>query len=251
MNNEQAKFILRAYRPNGRDAGNAVFCEALRQAQTDPVLGAWLAREQAFDAAVAAKLGACAAPPELREAILAGAQLSTLLASRASRPWQRPAAWMALAASLAVIFTLAATYWFRSPGPAPAAFDQMARFALTEPLSAHTGPHADKLGAVGAWLENPANRIAEAPPVDLAQLKAQGCRTVSIAGHEVFEICFKRGDGWYHLYLARRSDFAVGDNAKAPVVLAQDQRSAAAWTDQRLVYVLMAGGGAEVLRRIL
>jgi hypothetical protein len=247
MNNEQAKFILRAYRPNGRDAGNAVFCEALRQAQTDPVLGAWLAREQAFDTAVAAKLRAYTARPELREAILTGAQVST----SAARPWRRPAAWLALAASLAIMFTLAATYWFRSTGPVPAALDQLTRFALTEPLSAHTGPHADKLGAVGAWLENPANRLAEAPPMDLAQLKAQGCRTFSFAGHEVFEICFKRGDGLYHLYLARRSDFTVGENAELPVVLAQAQRSVAAWADQRLVYVLMAGGGAEAIRRIL
>ena len=84
-----------------------------------------------------------------------------------------------------------------------------------------------------------------------AQLKAQGCRTFSFAGHEVFEICFKRGDGLYHLYLARRSDFTVGENAELPVVLAQAQRSVAAWADQRLVYVLMAGGGAEAIRRIL
>jgi hypothetical protein len=247
MNNEQAKFVLQAYRPNGRDAGDPVFCEALRQAQADPILGAWLAREQAIDAAVAAKLRACAAPLELREAILTGAQVST------SAPlfWRRPAAWMAFAASLVVIATLAATYWFRSTGPAFATFDQMAKFALVEPLSAHTGPHADRLGALGAWLENPANRKVEAPPVDLAQLKAQGCRTVSIAGHEVFEICFKRGDGWYHLYLARRSDFAAGENAGVPVVLAQAQRSVAFWADQRLVYVLMAGGGPEMLRRIL
>jgi hypothetical protein len=87
--------------------------------------------------------------------------------------------------------------------------------------------------------------------MNLAQLKAQGCRTFSFAGHEVFEICFKRGNGWYHLYLARRSDFAVGRNTTGPVFLAQNQRSVAAWADQRLVYVLMADGGAEDLRRIL
>ncbi len=32
MNNEQAKFILQAYRPGGRDAGDATFGEALQQA---------------------------------------------------------------------------------------------------------------------------------------------------------------------------------------------------------------------------
>lgn len=246
MNNEQARFILRAYRPNGRDAGDAVFCEALRQAQTDPVLGAWLACEQAFDTAVTAKLAAVPPPPGLREAILAGARVST----SASRPWWRLAPWVGMAASIGVIIALAATYWIRSAGPAPADLDQMTKFALADPFSAHTGPHADKLGALGAWLENPASRISAAPPVDLAQLKAEDCRAISIAGHEVFEICFQRGS-WYHLYLARRSDFAVGKTARAPVFVDQEQRSAVTWADERLVYVLMARGGAEALRRIL
>jgi uncharacterized protein (DUF779 family) len=86
--------------------------------------------------------------------------------------------------------------------------------------------------------------------VDLAQLRAEDCRAISIAGHEVFEICFQRGN-WYHLYLARRSDFSAGKIARVPVFVDQEQRSAVTWADERLVYVLMARGGAEALRRIL
>lgn len=247
MNNEQAKFILGAYRPSGRDAGDATFGEALRQAQLDPALGAWLAREQAFDTRVAAKLRAIVPPPGLREAILTGAHMST---SAVHSRW-RPAAWLAMAASLAVLISLVATQWYRAARPAPAGLDQMARFALAEPLSAHTGPHADKLGALGAWLENPANRMVAVPSVDLTRLKAQGCRTVSIAGHEVFEICFQRDGGWYHLYFARRSDFAAGTGDGVPVVLEQGGRSVATWAGQQLAFALMTSGGAEALRRIL
>ncbi|HUL53100.1 MAG TPA: hypothetical protein VLT83_06795 [Opitutaceae bacterium] len=246
MNNEQARFILGAYRPNGRDAGDAVFCEALRQVKADPGLGAWFAREQAFDSAVSAKLGAVIPPPGLREAILTGGRVSTA----APRPLWRLAPWLAVAASVAVIFTVAATYWIWSAGSGRADLGQMTRFALAEPFSAHTGPHADKLGALGAWLEDPASRISSGAPVDLAQLKAQHCRTISVAGHEVFEICFQRGS-WYHLYLARRGDFPAGKNAGAPVFLEQAQRSAVAWADERLAYVLVTHGGTEALRRIL
>jgi hypothetical protein len=39
MTNEEAKFILGGYRGNGRDASDALFAEALKQAQTDPALG--------------------------------------------------------------------------------------------------------------------------------------------------------------------------------------------------------------------
>ena len=244
MNNEQAKFILRAYRPGGRDAGDAAFCEALRQAQADPALGAWFAQEQAFDTAVAAKLRTAAPPPGLREAILTGAGLS----APAVPPRRRLPAWLALAASVAVVAGAAATYWL--VGVRPPRLEQVTELALSEPFSAHTGPHADKLGTLGAWLENPNSRMTAMPAVSLAQLKAEGCRSVSVAGHEVFEICFRHG-AWYHLYIARRSDFAASSDEGTPVLLAQGERSAATWAGDRLVYVLMTKGGTEALEQIL
>ena len=242
MNNEQAKFILRAYRPGGRDAGDALFGEAVRQAQADPALGTWFAREQAFDAAVAAKVRAAAPPAGLREAILTGGRLS----APAAAPRRRLPGWLALAASIAVVAGATATWWLTAPRPGP--LDPLARLALNEPLSEHTGPTADKLGAFGAWLQNPDSRMSEMPAVDLAQLKAQGCRTISVGGHEVFEICFRHGR-WYHLYVARLGDF--GAAAGAPVLLAQGERSVATWAGHQLEYVLMTEGGPDALRRIL
>ena len=56
MNNTEAKFILNAYRPNGRDAGDPAMTAALAQAASDPALGAWFAREQTHGHAIAAKL---------------------------------------------------------------------------------------------------------------------------------------------------------------------------------------------------
>ena len=41
MNNQEAKFILGAYRPGGRDAVDPMFSEALAQAGRDPELRAW------------------------------------------------------------------------------------------------------------------------------------------------------------------------------------------------------------------
>ena len=247
MNNEQARFLLHAYRPGGRDAAEAAFSEALQQARADPALGAWFARQQAFDGAVASKLQKVAPPPGLREAILAGARVS----KTPPRTRWRPAGWLAMAASLALIASVAATYWLQRTGPTPAGLTQMVDFALADPEASHVGPHADRLGAFGAWLQNPANRISSDVPVDLAQLKAQGCRAVDIAGHEVFEICFNRSGGWYHLYLARRGDFNGEQGALGPVFREQGQRSTVAWTDQECFYVLMARGGADALRRIL
>ena len=246
MNNEQAKFILRAYRPGGRDAADPAFGDALRQAQADPALGAWLAREQSLDAAVASKLRALSPPPELREAILAGSRVSF---AAPARGWRLPA-WLAVAASLAVLIAGAGLYGLHASRQGRASLDRLAAFALTDPASAHIGPHADKLGVFGAWLQNPANRISSGPPADLAQLKSEGCRSFDLAGHEVFEICFQRDGAWYHLYLTRRSGWRSG--GLGPAFRQGAGRSVASWADEKFAYVLMiGGGGVDALERIL
>lgn len=70
MNNHEAKFILGAYRHDGRDAGDAVFSEPLTLAARDPALRQWLENQQKIDGAIAGKLQAIAPPAGLREAIL-------------------------------------------------------------------------------------------------------------------------------------------------------------------------------------
>ena len=74
MTTQEAKFLLSAYRPDGRDAADPFFAEALAQARSDPELAAWFAREQAMDARISERLGGIVPPQALRESILAGAR---------------------------------------------------------------------------------------------------------------------------------------------------------------------------------
>lgn len=71
MTNDEAKLILGAYRPTGEDAGDAIFGEATRRAQSDPQLAAWFAQSQGLDAAMRGKLRELTPPPGLKESILA------------------------------------------------------------------------------------------------------------------------------------------------------------------------------------
>ena len=48
ITNETAKFLLNAYRPNGADAQDPVFRDALEQAARDPELGAWFKEQRGF-----------------------------------------------------------------------------------------------------------------------------------------------------------------------------------------------------------
>lgn len=69
MDRERARFILQSFRPDGADAREPAFQEALELATEDRELGEWLAAERAQDAAFAAMLSDVQIPEDLREAI--------------------------------------------------------------------------------------------------------------------------------------------------------------------------------------
>src|ERR1700757_567368 len=105
MNNQEAKLILQAYRPNGLDASDPLFAEALEQARRDPELQKWFAEENALDARLQARLRTAIPVPN--------ALKSDLLALRKT---VRPVSWwfqpMKLAVAAAVAFLLALAVFF-------------------------------------------------------------------------------------------------------------------------------------------
>ena len=52
MDKEQARFILQSFRPDGADAKDPDFAEALAVAAEDRELGDWLAAERALPASI-------------------------------------------------------------------------------------------------------------------------------------------------------------------------------------------------------
>lgn len=244
MTNQEAKFILEAYRPNGRDADDATFCAALAQAKSDPALGAWFARAQAHDAAMTARLREVVPPAGLREAILAGAQ-----ASRASRAERRqPMVWLALAASLAVLLTATVALW---PNRAKAETAQFAAFAMDDTLHGKHGGHGEPMGALQVLLSQPSTRMTAALPVDFSALRATGCRTLSFAGHDVLEVCFQRNGAWFHVYIANGADFPALA-ASSPAVYKQEGRlGCASWSDAAHHFTLVSDAGLDAVKRLL
>lgn len=240
MNNDEAKFILRGYRPGGRDAGEAAFAAALEQARQDPALGAWFAREQAHDAAVAAKLREITPPAGLREAILAGGKVS----AQPRWQWRRPA-WLAVAAGVAVLLGLA-TFWpVNRPEAAPRA---LAEFALHDMKHRDHGSHGEASAELQRWLVAD-NKLAGPIPVDFDKLRQTGCRTVRFDGREMVEICFVRAGAVYHLYVSRKTPADTLKNG--PFLIDQAGGAAAVWTDERYHYTLVSPGDAAGLKKVL
>jgi hypothetical protein len=254
MTNDEAKFMLQGYRPNGQDAGDSAFAPALAQAAKDPMLHQWFEREQAFDAVIAGKLKQVTAPAGLRESILVGTKLSSQ-PETTKRSWWRQS-WglaMAAAAAVAIILSVSLSREGQLVAVIPSV-EAILRVAQLELNGAHPkdGMHADVLGAAGAWLENSSTKLgAGSLPLDFAALKADGCRTIDIAGREVLEICFRRETGWYHVYLTPRGGFDDGSLQNEPMFHEQGRFAAVSWADDNYVVLVAGTTGMDVLRGLL
>lgn len=244
MNNDEAKFILRAYRPSGRDAGDPTFAAALAQAQLDPMLKAWFNREQGIDMVVAGKLREIMPPAGLRDRILAGGR-----ASRRIRPMQRRvAAWLGVAAGIIVVLGLSEVWQGRR---VEAARQDYAQFALQDTRHGnHHAVHGAGMQAVLAMLGGDGVALPGALPLDLKKLKADGCRTVRFAGQEAFEICFKRDGEWYHLYVTARGALPRSLLDRSPAMVAMNDGAVAVWSDSNYDYAMVSPTGLEGLKKL-
>ena len=240
MNNDEAKFRLRAYRPGGQDAGDAAFCEALTQAERDPALRTWFVLEQAFDATVTAKVRALTPPSGLREAILSRARATPWRVG-----WLQPAWWWAVAAVIVVAFTLNLVW---RPQSQTGSLEAFARFAIDDLRHGQHGGHGAAEGALEATLTNPATHLAGALPIDFATLETTGCRTLHFAGRDVLEVCFHRADAEFHFYILPRDNLR---GAEGPQTVESGGASALAWNDARYVYAVIGEAGPNTLRRLL
>jgi hypothetical protein len=246
MTNDEAKFTLQGYRPNGSDANDPAIAEALAQAARDPALRTWFEHEQQFDTAIASGLSITAVPHGLRDSILAGTKLGNT--RRRAMPW-----WAGIAAVVALtIGTVAVTQFVKSPTRELATASDIVDFAWSELNGAHpNSKHADQLGKVGAWLENPGTRMLDGLPLELQTLIDNGCRSQRIAGALVVEVCFLRNGTFFHVYISPRGD--VSDRAldAEPMFKLKGEFVTASWADDRFVYVLASENGSDGLRAIL
>ena len=167
MNSTEAKFILQARRPDGADDAEPRFAEALEQARRDPALAAWLAREQAFDAAVAEKLRSTQPPAGLREAILAGAKVSRPL------PFWRRTQTLAMAAQSYARkgdYKTSQDFYARAAKTNPTSPELRTQLAMTQ---AATGNNAAALATLDTVLKSGGDQARALATLTLVKLRAR------------------------------------------------------------------------------
>jgi len=248
MTRDEAKFILGGYRPGGRDAGSAVFTEALRDADHDPALRTWFERSRSLDSAVAGKLREIMPPAGLRESILAGAR-----ASGSGRRRRRRLAWIAGAAAAAIAVALSVATWLPAPAAGRSeaeATEAIARFALDDMANGRHGGSGMESGALQARLSTAGAPMPGAGEIDFARLRSTGCRTLHFAGREVLEVCFVRSGAQFHFYVFNRGASEPGVPSAGPSLLARAGGTAAVWSDRRFDYAVVTGAGIEAVRRL-
>jgi hypothetical protein len=244
MRNEEAKFILSAYRPGGGDADNPAFADALRMATADPVLGAWFAQSRAHDGAVAAKLAQIEPPAGLRGAILAGVRV-TETPKAAGLGW----GWIAgIAAAAAVAISVLS---LTAPTHTETGTTALAGFAIDDMLNAKHGGKGEPSGVLVAQLQTENSKMPGSDQIDFEKLRDTGCRTLNFAGHDLLEVCFARDGAMFHMYITRR-DGPLGDSvAGGPSFVSQSGGAAAVWSDARFDYAVATTAGVAALRRLL
>lgn len=248
MSNNEAKFLLEAYRANGADASDPTFAPALAQAKSDPAVAAWFAREQAHAAAVSAKLREIAPPPGLREAILAGGRATTRAIPARQTARYSFMQWLGMAAAVAVLVTTATLFW---PKPALSA-QTLTDFAMDDVLHGRHGGHGVPERTLQAELSQTSAHLSSGLPVDFRTLAGTGCRTLEVAGRDVLEVCFVRNGTEFHCYIGRAIDFDGGAAAHSGPEFVQDNALAAAsWTAGAYRYVVVGTAGLDAVKRLL
>jgi hypothetical protein len=249
MDNREAKFILNAYRPGGRDANDRRFAEALEQAGRDPILQHWFDDSVAFDAEVAKKLSATPVPGDLRESILAGAKVTRV--PHWKKRWRK---W-AIAAAVVLSVTLGVLIWHNAR-PAPVAGWQLQALDAILSSIARNESHFDAISSNPAdlvkWLRANHAPTGEGLPDNLDKLPSIGCKTFFWHGKPVSLICFTLPEGRaIHLVIANasaESDRAIKHKAR---VIQQGNWATATWREGDIVYMLALEGSRDELRRYL
>jgi len=244
MNNDEARFILRAYRPGGLDAKDPMFATALQQAKHDPILNTWFEREQSYDMVLAAKFREIMPPGDLRDRILAGGRVS----QKPSRSSRRLFNWLALAASVAVIFTLSEVWQGRRVEAAQVAY---AQFAVDDTKNGH---HLPAQGEVQknmlAMLAQSNTKLPGSLPLTMEEMKSNGCRTVKFAGRDAVELCFSRDGTWYHLYVTSRGALPRSLLKKSSALLTINETVVAVWSDRNYDYAVVSPEGIDALKHL-
>lgn len=254
MDNEQAKLILSTYRHGGEDASDPFYSEALEQVRRDPELGRWFAEQRRFDQSMHRALDSVQPPAGLHDRLLVNRGVVRLHQHPGlmARLRSRPAAWMAMAAS--IILLLGIGFMMQSPTSDPLTADQFVGevFELKQSGKISLGKMGGGTDEMRAWLAERGSPADFVLPAGLEALGGMGCQTFSINGHRVSLVCFMLDkDRIVHFFVMDNTGLDHPPGA-APSFIQRDGLAAATWSQDGRTYILTGKDvDEEILRRLI
>jgi hypothetical protein len=245
MDRKEAQHILSALRPDGPEANDPAFAEALARMESDPALKAWWQAQQEFDRKISAKLAGVPVPDGLRENILARRKVVRF------RPPVRYSTLLAAAAVLAFL-CVAATFWH------VANYGPVDRSDYAEAILSKLGDKGPSLALfsadheqVKAWLKSQNAPLGEMPS-KFASVPSIGCQKYVIHGHVVSLICFTLADGGEaHLFMVDKSALADPPGENGAQFGNDKGWNIACWSDSRMTYIVATQESLDNLKQLL
>ena len=252
MNQQQAREILKLYRPGTADARDPDFAEALAFARQDAELARGLENHCANYESIRTRLKQIAVPAGLKEQILTERKTHTHVISIPRSSWWQPA--FAVAAVIILLLGIA-SFWFHGADNHPAYRNRMVSTALRiYGMDLET----NDLGQVRAFLAQKNAPSDYALPNGLQKLQCTGCVVLRWQDKPVSMICFRTGRP---LASGEKSDLFlfVKDSASLSKVFPEGSRNleqvnqvvTATWTEGGKTYLLATRGDEEFIRKFL
>jgi hypothetical protein len=249
MNSTEAKFLLQSYRPDGSDALDPQFAEALEQAKRDPDLERWFREQQAIARGISQDLRSLPVPATLRDEILAGHK--TLRPER--RRARSPVFTVLAACFVAVLCVIAILMSFPRTDDFAGYRAEMVQFVTDveqgrEPLQLTAGNLSD----IQKWMtENSVHKDIQLPK-SLAEGAGVGCRVVNWNGKSVTLACFHlKGGQVAHLLVIDRQAIPNAPIPGTQTVASLDGMSTGAWSNDTHTLLLVSSVPTEALQRLL
>jgi hypothetical protein len=240
MNNDEAKFILNAYRHGGQDANDPQFREALDQARRDPDLACWFDEQRELDIRLGTALRSALVPPqELKSSLLAQRRLVRVSF------WRKPA-WVAtaIAAALALLLTVGLLFTGSASRPDFAQY----RVAMAEFVDGKIDRldlMSRDLNELRAWLEQQGAPSDFVLPAGLAGRPALGCRLKEWNGQKVSLLCFELENREVAHLLVIDREALTGIPLESPQFVRSGQVATVAWSRGDKTYLLASSHASE------
>jgi len=219
------------------------FAEALQEARLDPELAHWLEQHLATQEALRRKFREVTPPPDLQERIL--------IERKILRPvwWQRPPAWFAAAASIALLIGLAGSFMGeRIPDRFADYRARMVRTVLREYRMDIVTNDGEK---VRQYMQSRGALADYTIPKGLQQVAVKGGGLLGWRGQRVTMVCFERPDKEL-LYLFVLDRNAVKDAPSENLEVTKvNKLTTASWSSGNRIYVLAAEQDPDAIRKYL